>query len=321
MICSPDEHAEPMHDLIRVFLTYLEHERRYSMHTVESYARDLAQWEAFIAEEYPECTAHAALVDTGVVRAFLGLLMENGSARSSAARKLSALRSFFKYSVRQRRITVDPTHRLQTPKREKRLPQYIDEPSMRKVLALPDPSTFEGARDGAILELLYSSGIRRAELLGLRTKDIDFSQRTVKVIGKGNKQRIIPFGAEADASLRRYIGMRSTAASADALRDLPLFLSRRGTRIAPSSLTDIVHKYLQEVTELSQKSPHVLRHSCATHLLNNGADLRVVKELLGHESLSTTQIYTHVTLERLQKIYRQAHPKAGEEQSAESPHQ
>jgi len=321
MICPPDEHAEPMHDLIREFLTYLEHERRYSMHTVDSYARDLAQWEAFIAEGYPECAGNPALVDAGAVRAFLGLLMENGSARSSAARKLSALRSFFKYCVRQHRIPADPTQRLQTPKREKRLPQYIDEPSMRRVLALPDRSRFEGARDAAILELLYSSGIRRAELLGLRMKDIDLAQRTIKVLGKGNKQRIIPFGAEADTSLRQYMGMRATVAPEDTLRDLPLFLSRRGTPIAPSSLTDIVHKYLQEVTELSQKSPHVLRHTCATHLLNNGADLRVVKELLGHESLSTTQIYTHVTLERLQKIYRQAHPKAGEELSAELPHQ
>jgi integrase/recombinase XerC len=310
-----------MHELVKGFLAYLERERRYSMHTVGSYAHDLVQWERFLGESYPECLTEPRRVDGGVVRSFLGLLMENGSARSSAARKLSALRSFFKYAVRLHAITVDPTLRLQTPKREKRLPSYIDEAAMLRVLAAPDRTTFDGARDAAILELFYSTGIRRAELLGLRLGDIDFTQRTVKVVGKGNKQRIVPFGANADASLHAYIRMRGDVAGADTLRTLPVFVSRRGTRIAPSSLTDIVHKYLQEVTELSQKSPHVLRHTCATHLLNKGADLRVVKELLGHESLSTTQIYTHVTLERLQRIYRQAHPKAGEEQGAESPHQ
>jgi integrase/recombinase XerC len=303
------------------FLLYLEHERRYSVHTTGSYAHDLDQWEHFLAGEYPECLGDASLVDAGVVRAFLGILLENGSARTSAARKLSALRSFFKYCVRRHAIAVDPTLRLQTPKREKRLPHFLDEAAMKRVLDAPDRTTFEGARDAAILELFYSSGIRRAELLGLHVRDLDFAQRTLKVVGKGNKQRIVPFGSQAGDSLRVYLHKRGELAAPDVLRSLPLFLSRRGTRIAPSSLTDIVHKYLQEVTELSQKSPHVLRHTCATHLLNNGADLRVVKELLGHESLSTTQIYTHVTLERLQRIYKQAHPKAGEELSVESPHQ
>jgi integrase/recombinase XerC len=309
---TPVKEPDPMRELIRDFLLSLEHERQYSMHTIGSYAHDLDQWEKFITDEYPACNGDVSRIDAGMVRAFMGLLMDNGSARSSAARKLSALRSFFKYCARLHSITTDPTARLHTPKRERRLPQYVDEASMRSVLDAPDRTTFEGARDAAILELLYSSGIRRGELLGLRAQDIDFSQRTLKVLGKGNKQRIVPFGAQAEASLRTYMRIRGGLVGPDARRDSPLFVSRRGMRISPTSLTDIVHKYLQEVTELSQKSPHVLRHTCATHLLNNGADLRVVKELLGHESLSTTQIYTHVTLERLQRIYKQAHPKAGD---------
>ncbi len=310
-----------MQTLIQEFLRYLEHERRYSVHTVGSYGRDLDQWKHFVLGQYPDCATDVQLVDVGIVREFLGLLMDNGSARSSTARKLSALRSFFKYCVRRHAIKADPTLRLQSPKREKRLPHYVDEAAMRRVLEAPDRSTFEGTRDAAILELLYSTGIRRAELLGLRIRDIDLKQRTLKVVGKGNKQRIVPFGKQAEASLQKYLCMRADLTDTNALRVLPVFLSRRGTIIPPTTLTDIVHKYLQEVTELTQKSPHVLRHTCATHLLNNGADLRVVKELLGHESLSTTQIYTHVTLERLQRIYRQAHPKSGEPQSGESPHQ
>jgi integrase/recombinase XerC len=306
-----------MHDLIHAFLTYLTHERRYSAHTVESYGRDLAQWEEFVARVYPDCLRDASLVDAGVLREFLALTLESGAARTSAARKLSALRSFFKFCTRRRAIAQNPSLRIQTPKREKRLPHFVDEASMRSALEKPDRETFDGARDAAILELFYSSGIRRAELMGLRTRDVDFSQRLLKVAGKGGKQRIVPYGTHADDALRHYLQFRSTLQAVRSRNDLPLFLSRKGTPLSPSSITGIVHKYLQEATELTQKSPHVLRHTCATHLLNNGADLRVVKELLGHESLSTTQIYTHVTLERLQRIYRQAHPKAGEELSAE----
>ncbi|MGE5313410.1 MAG: tyrosine recombinase XerC [Acidobacteriota bacterium] len=306
-----------MHALIEAFLTYLKHERRYSAHTVESYGRDLEQWEAFVGREYPDCLEEPARADASMVREFLALMLEGGLARTSAARRLSALRSFFRYCVRQGALTHNPSLRIQTPKREKRLPHYVDEVSMRAVLERPDRETFDGARDAAMLELFYSTGIRRAELMGLRTKDIDFSQRLIKVAGKGGKQRIVPFGTHAHEALSTYLRFRSTLPTPASAADLPLFLSRRGTRLSPSSITGIVHKHLQEATELSQKSPHVLRHTCATHLLNNGADLRVVKELLGHESLSTTQIYTHVTLERLQRVYRQAHPKAEEELSAE----
>ncbi|HLP15836.1 MAG TPA: tyrosine recombinase XerC [Bacteroidota bacterium] len=307
-----------MHEIIDAFLTYLKHERRYSVHTIESYARDLTQWEEFVAREYPECIADLTRVDAGVLREFLALTLEGGAARTSAARKLSALRSFFKYCVRTHVIPQNPSLRIQTPKREKHLPHFVDEQSMRAVLAKPDRETFDGARDAAMLELFYSSGIRRAELQALRSKDVNLAERTMKVSGKGAKQRIVPFGTHAAEALIVYLRFRATLSIPPSQAELPLFLSRRGSPLSPSTITGIVHKYLQEATELSQKSPHVLRHTCATHLLNNGADLRVVKELLGHESLSTTQIYTHVTLERLQRIYRQAHPKAGEELSAET---
>jgi integrase/recombinase XerC len=299
-----------MQKIINEYLSYLENERNYSQHTVISYANDLAQYYSFLKEAFPELIEKHDDADAGVIRAFLGLLLDSGISKKSVVRKLSALRSFYKFLVRRKIVRSNPALNIVTPKIEKKLPQFIDKESMVKILSLPDISTFEGARDSAILELFYGSGIRRAELLGLTLSDIDDRNQTIKVTGKGNKQRIIPFTQNAKQSIRRYLEFRKVIDTKSNPKEHTLFLSENGTQLTPSKVNTLVGKYLSGVTELEKKSPHVLRHSFATHLLDNGADILAVKELLGHESLSTTQIYTHITVERLKKIYQQAHPKA-----------
>lgn len=299
-----------MQKIISEYLSYLENERNYSQHTVISYANDLAQYYSFLKEEFPELIERHNDTDTNVIRAFLGLLLDSGLSKKSVVRKLSTLRSFYKFLVRKKIVQNNPALNIVTPKVEKKLPQFIDKESMEKILLLPDGTTFIGARDSAILELFYGSGIRRAELLELTPADIDERNQTIKVTGKGNKQRIIPFTQSAKHSIQRYYKFRNEIVAENNLKEKYLFLSEEGIGLTPSKINTLVGKYLSGITEIQKKSPHVLRHSFATHLLDNGADILVVKELLGHESLSTTQLYTHITVERLKKVYQQAHPKA-----------
>lgn len=299
-----------MQKIISEYLSSLENERNYSQHTVISYANDLAQYYSFLKETFPELIERHNDTDTGVIRAFLGLLLDSGLSKKSVVRKLSTLRSFYKFLVRKKIVKNNPALNIVTPKLEKKLPQFIDKHSMEKILSLPDVTTFVGARDSAILELFYGSGIRRAELLDLTIHDIDRRNLTIKVTGKGNKQRIIPFTSNAKKSIDQYLEFRKSILVDNNLSKDIFFLDEKGSRLTPSKINTLVGKYLAGITEIQKKSPHVLRHSFATHLLDNGADILAVKELLGHESLSTTQIYTHVTVERLKKIYQQAHPKA-----------
>lgn len=299
-----------MEELVRQYLAYLEQERNFSQHTLLSYANDLAQYSAFLQKEFPELIARHDDTDTGVIRAFLGLLLDSGLSKKSVVRKLSALRSFYKFLVRRGLLQQNPALTVVTPKLEKRLPQFVDKEAMVRILARPDVSTFSGARDAVILELFYGSGIRRAELIGLDLRDVDRRSRTLKVTGKGNKQRIIPFTAAAGKAIDRYCVVREDVLRTAAAPTDAFILTEQGTRITPSSVNTIVGRYLSGETEIAKKSPHVLRHSFATHLLDGGADIMAVKELLGHESLSTTQVYTHVTVERLKSIYQRAHPKA-----------
>ncbi|MFA5833466.1 MAG: tyrosine recombinase XerC [Bacteroidota bacterium] len=299
-----------MQKLISAYLSYLEHERNFSQHTIVSYANDLAQYFSFLKNEFPELIEKHDGTDTGVIRAFLGILLDSGLSKKSIVRKLSTLRSFYKFLVRKKVLRQNPALNIITPKVEKKLPQFVDKESMEKVLALPDTEEFSGSRDSVMLELFYGSGIRRAELIGLNLEDIDERNQTIKVTGKGNKQRIIPFTLKAKKSIQHYLTFRKEIISQSASTESALLLNHHGKRLTPSTVNTLVSKYLSGVTEIQKKSPHVLRHSFATHLLDNGADIMAVKELLGHESLSTTQVYTHVTVERLKKIYRQAHPKA-----------
>lgn len=299
-----------MQKLIRAYLSYLEDERNFSQHTVVSYANDLSQYYSFLQKEFPELIERHDDTDTGVIRAFLGLLLDSGISKKSVVRKLSTLRSFYKFLVRKKILRQNPALNIVTPKIDKKLPQFIDQASMVKILALPDTNEFSGARDSVMLELFYGSGIRRAELIGLNISDIDFRNQTIKVTGKGNKQRIIPFTLNAKQSMQKYAAFREQLQRVTGAEEQALLLNQKGKRLTPSVVGTLVSKYLSGATEIQKKSPHVLRHSFATHLLDNGADIMAVKELLGHESLSTTQVYTHVTVERLKKIYQQAHPKA-----------
>ena len=301
-----------MESSIRSFLGHLTTRRNYSPHTLAAYEDDLRQFTGFLQRHFSDTPWTLREIDHLTIRLFLGDCVETGFARRSIARKLACLKSFFKYLKRTGAVDVNPAANVGSPKLPKRLPSVLDEDTVAKLMQQPDVSTTLGKRDSAILELFYSTGIRLSELLGLRPADIDFYERTVHVTGKGSKDRIVPFGRPAGEALKRYMACRG-----DLLRRNPgvdaagvLFLSPTGIRMQPKGVNVLVNRYIGRVSDIEKKSPHVLRHSFATHLLNRGADLRAVKELLGHESLSTTQVYTHVSVDRLKKIYAQAHPKA-----------
>ncbi len=301
----------PISSHVSKFLQYLTAERNYSSHTIAAYEDDLRQFAEFLARHFSDRVYSLRDIDHVTVRLFLGDCVEREFSKRSIARKLACLKSFFKYMAKIHVISVNPAANVATPKLEKRLPQYLDEESVTELMAQPDTTTAIGKRDAAILELFYSTGIRLSELIHLRMVDMDFHANTIRVTGKGSKDRIIPFGSPAKNALKRYIASRAEQyRDKDGAARETVFLSVRGKKLSPKGVNVLVNDYIGRVSEIGKKSPHVLRHSFATHLLNRGADLRAVKELLGHESLSTTQVYTHVSVDRLKKIYAQAHPKA-----------
>jgi tyrosine recombinase XerC len=290
------------------FLRSLSDERGYSTNTVAAYRVDLGQFLAFLQRQPGDAGFEA--VDQRVLRRFLGELLEKGFSKRSVARKIACLKSFFKWLRRKKIVPTDPTLLVGTPRLEKRLPHFLDERSAALVMEQPDRSTPEGARDAAILELFYSTGMRLGELLGLCPGDLNREEQTVKVTGKGNKQRILPIGSRAMEALQIYLERRRDLLGRGAKDPGTLFVTKRGKSMSPKGVNIIVGRYIDRVSESEKKSPHVLRHTFATHLLDRGADLQAVKELLGHASLSTTQVYTHVSVDRLRKVYSQAHPKA-----------
>ncbi len=291
---------------VRAFLRFIELERNYSEHTVASYTDDLRQFAEFLGRRNQPDLRRLTHLD---VRAFLGDLMDQGFSKRSVARKLACLKSFFKFLQKRKILSANPTAIVASPKLDKKLPQFLDEDSVNRLMEQPDRSTPEGARDAAILELLYSTGIRLGELLALRIGDLDLGGRTVKVKGKGRKERIVPVGSHACRAVTGYLARRSELIGRGG--DPGTFLlTLRGKPMSPKGVNILMNRYIGRVSEIEKKSPHVLRHTFATHLLNRGADLQAVRELLGHESLSTTQVYTHVSIDRLLSVYSQAHPKA-----------
>ena len=272
----------------------------------------MSQFNEFLQRHESRQIISPSSIDQLTVRLFLGDLLERGLSKKSSARKLAAVRSFLKFLVVRKVIEFNPALNVVTPKLPKRLPVFLDEPSIEKMMAVPDRSRVEGLRDRALLELLYGTGIRLSELVGLELKDLDLKSDTAKVFGKGAKHRIVPIGRKAKEALREYLARRPELLGANTMAGdrEALFLTVHGRRIYAKGVYLIVNRCIGAVSELEKRSPHVLRHTFATHLLNRGADLRAVKELLGHESLSTTQLYTHVTVDRLKRIYKQAHPKA-----------
>jgi integrase/recombinase XerC len=298
-----------MDKVIRNYLEYLETERNYSEHTINSYETDLIYLINFLKNTGIESFRK---MNKETLRACVANLLNSGYSQQSVARKIASMRSFFKYLRRQNIISGNPSLGLITPKLKKKLPSFLNEKSVLDLLSLPDISTENGKRDLAILELFYSTGIRLSELINLNNSDLNENQGLIKVKGKGRKERILPVGKKALEAIKDYLNTRKdiTERLHDRIKDYPLFAIGKGQRLYPQAVGRMVRKYIENISEIEKKSPHVLRHTFATHLLNRGADIRAVKELLGHESLSTTQIYTHVSSARMKKVYEDAHPKA-----------
>lgn len=289
------------------FLEYLSYERRCSEHTVCSYGLDLSKFEEYLKGVDEDLDL--IHVDADLVRGWVVSLMEQGYTSTSVNRKLSSLRSFYRYLLRKNMIPVDPMLKVIGPKKKKPLPVFVKEAEMDRLLDDADfGDGFLGVRDRMILEVFYETGVRRSELIGLNDADVDFSSCVIKVTGKRNKQRLIPFGEELERDLRVYLSVRDENISE---RENDAFFVRKdGRRLSPGMVYLLVKRNLTKVVTLKKKSPHVLRHTFATSMLNHQAELEAVKELLGHESLSTTEVYTHTTFEELKKVYEQAHPRA-----------
>jgi tyrosine recombinase XerC len=300
-----------MKKYINKFILYLRVEKNASPHTLRNYKSDLKQFEEFLAKSQ---IRSLKLVTYLSIRNFLAYLKNKNCKKRSLARKLAALKSFFKYLCRENYLKLNPALYVRSPKLDKRLPKFLDLKETFALLEAPDGKELLGIRDRAILETLYSAGIRVSELVGLNLESLDFIGGVIKVYGKGRKERIVPIGEKALEALRKYIERRSeflASSKRDILKDRKaFFLNKWGGRLNPSSIQQILEKYIKRISLLEGISPHTLRHTFATHLLDRGADLRAVQELLGHVNLSTTQIYTHVTVEKMKRVYEKTHPRA-----------
>lgn len=288
------------------FLDYLRYERNYSEKTVLAYGEDISQLREFAQEEIGDF--NPAEVTPELIREWIVSLMDKGYASTSVNRKLSSLRSFYKFLLKKKVVLVDPLRKITGPKNKKPLPSFLKENEMNRLLDDTDfGEGFEGCRDHLIIEMFYATGIRLSELIGLDDKDVDFSASLLKVTGKRNKQRLIPFGDELKEGMLEYVNVRNEQVleSGGAF-----FVRKNGERLYKNLVYNLVKRNLSKVATLKKKSPHVLRHTFATTMLNNEAELGAVKELLGHESITTTEIYTHATFEELKKVYKQAHPRA-----------
>ena len=297
--------------LIESFLQYTRNEKNYSSCTVISYRNDLIQFERFVLSKME--TFDPKLIDTSFVRQWIIHLMQEGYSPLSVNRKLSSLKSFFKYLYKLSLVDSQPLKKISGPKSNKMLPNFVKEKDMETILSENlYENTFEDMRDSTILEVLYGAGIRCAELVGLKDEDVDLSAYTLKVTGKRNKQRLIPFSPVVRKKLESYLICRNQILENldDKSSAQAFFVRKDGRPLTHSIVYYLVKNRLKSISGLSKRSPHVLRHSFATGMLNNGADLNAVKELLGHESLSSTEIYTHTTFEELKKVYNQAHPRS-----------
>jgi integrase/recombinase XerC len=302
-----------LEDLIQHYADHLRHERNVSPHTLRNYLSDLAQFQQFLIEREFALGAGGKVdvrkVDVHVVRAFLAALTQDRK-KSSIGRKLAALKGFFRYLLTTHKITKNPLLTMHSPKQEKPLPAFLSVDDVFQLLGAIQVKTPLDARDRAALEVFYSSGLRVSELVGLDWADIDFQLGILRVVGKGSKERIVPVGEIALQALRDYAVAQQAKWQVTCKGETPVFLNNRGRRITTRSMARVVEKHLKQVGLAVKMGPHGLRHSFATHLLNSGADLRSIQELLGHASLSTTQRYTHVNLDQLTAVYDKAHPRA-----------
>ena len=290
---------------ISEFQNYLESEKRFSNHTVLAYANDLNQFFTFLETDYNVKSIQE--ISHRMIRSWLVHLLENGVSNNSVNRKLSTLKTYYRFILLSGMSDVDPTVKVIAPKTKKRLPEFVDQVSMDKLMSRDMFSDdFEGVRDHVIMEFLYQTGVRVSEMLALKVSDVRDNDSFVKVIGKRNKERFVPITKELNKLLVRYLDIRSK----EQPESESLFITSRGKSAYPKLIYAVVNKYLGIISTIKKKSPHVLRHTFATHMLNNGADLNTIKELLGHANLSATQVYTHNSFEKLKTIYNQAHPRA-----------
>lgn len=305
-------------DYLDQFIEYISSERNFSEHTLRAYSTDIVEFVGF-SDRGESLTPGD--IDHLMLRSYLAHLRDTGKSKATMARKLASLRTFLKYLVREEVMEDNPAADMRTPRKEKRLPTVLDEKQVRTLIEQPDTSTFLGLRDRAILEILYSTGIRASELVGANIEDADLIGEVIKVRGKRKKERLAHLGSYATAAINDYLDARRLEPRAPMFdkRALIINLGHRpdpkgkdtyGKRLTDRSLRRTINKYFRQAALLLKVTPHTLRHSFATHLLDRGADLRSVQELLGHESLQTTQIYTHVSAERLKKVYEKAHPRA-----------
>ena len=292
--------------MIDQFLNYLRFERNASLQTVQTYEDILREFESYL--DFREDGLSLGTADTDLIRDWMESLMDRGNNASTINKKLSALRSFYRFALKRKLVEKDPAHAVTGLKKPKPLPQFLREGEMDRLLDSEDWGTeYKDILARTLLLLLYETGLRRSELIGLDNADIDFGACQLKVTGKRNKQRIVPFGAELAETLKAYMSARDEQVTGDCDA---LFLSDKGRRMTGSQVYLVVHRHLTGATSLKKRSPHVLRHTFATAMLNNGAGLESIKSLLGHESVSTTEIYAHTTFEQLKRVYEEAHPRA-----------
>ena len=291
------------------FIAKLEHENGFSEHTLRAYHKDLLQFDNFLKVEK---RSSLESINHILLRRFLAVLRSKNYSKTTIARKLASIRSFFKFLIREGELASNPFEMLRTPKQDKKLPHFLSINEVDVLLEAPDRSTVMGLRDMAIMETLYSTGIRVSELVGLDESNIDFFAGMIRVHGKGKKERLVPIGSHAIKAINEYLDSRSNGKKKEeksVSRSEPLFLNKFGGRLTARSVARSLNKYLKMSGVNLLTSPHTFRHSFATHLLDKGADLRSVQEMLGHSSLSTTQVYTHITTERLKNVYDKAHPR------------
>ena len=290
---------------LNAFLAYLQFEKRYSRHTTISYANDLTQFFDFIETQY-EGLAFQQITGT-LVRSWLASMKEQEMSSKSLNRKISSLKSFFKYHIQQGALTKSPMETVISPKVNKRLPSFVTEQDMEQLFTnLAFAEGWKGFTEKMVIHVFYATGMRLSELIQCKETQVDLAKKVIKVIGKGNKERILPISPALATELQLYIHQKPTEAQGNPY----LFVAENGKMLQPRAVYSFVKKYLAQVTTLQKKSPHILRHSFATHLMNNGADLNAVKELLGHSSLAATQVYTHNTIDQLKEVFAKAHPKA-----------
>ena len=299
--------SQTLENHIREFLDYLKYQKRYSRHTIISYETDLQAFSLFLETQYEETAIKE--IKPAFIRTWLASLKELGNTSKTINRKISALKTFFKYQIRNGFLENSPMQVIISPKNAKRLPQFVDKKDIDTLFNYVEFSDdWQGATERLILQIFYNAGIRQAELIGLMQSQIDIHNSTIKVLGKGNKERIIPISTRLRTDIVKYIEFKKLQFPQNEISSL--LLNKKGKKLTPRYVYDVVKKYLSMVTTIEKKSPHILRHSFATHLTNNGADINAIKELMGHSSLAATQIYTHNSIEKLKEAFNKAHPKA-----------